>query len=167
MQVHKVMVFECDYIFIENEPLEIDNELNLMLDQLDYHEMLVIESVSSFGKLVGELDNVLGLLFEKSIHLISVEDELDSNNMCSFYELSSLIFRINKECSSQIVKERISLSREKDLRFGRPPIDEDKIEKIKRLYCSNKLPMRKIAEICEVLLGTVHKYLTEQVEQKV
>lgn len=113
MQVHKVMVCECDYIFIENEPLEIDNELNLMLDQLDYHDMLVIESVSSFGKSVGELDNVLNLLFEKSIHLISVEDELDSNNMCSFYELSSLIFRINKECSSQIIKERISLSREK------------------------------------------------------
>lgn len=160
-QLQEVMRFDCEDIYIEEESLEIDTELEKMLNRLESHDTLIVESVCSFGKSSNELNHIFERLFSKNIHLISRQESLDTHDSCCFYELTQLIFKVNKECSSRVVKQRIALSKEKGHTFGRPPLNHQTIKEIKSLYRCNKLSMRAIAEKCNVSLGTVHKYVTE------
>lgn len=162
MQLHNLMAFDCDDIFIEEETLDNHKELEKLLLQLNNEDVLVVENISSFGKVANELNDLFNSLFNKSVRLISREDALDSDNTYSFYQLLQVMTSINKECSSRMMKERIAVSREKGLRFGRPPLDEAKIDEIKQLYHHDKLSMRDIVSKCQVSLGTVHKYVTNE-----
>ena len=67
------------------------------------------------------------------------------------------IIRFHKAEHSNLVKEGLSKAREVRKRLGRPPISDDKIERIKQLR-KDGLSYRKISQKVDLNVGTTHRY---------
>lgn len=160
-QLQRIMVHDCQDIFIEEESLENDRELEKLMNLLKKNDQLIVDSIGVLGKSIKDMTVFFERLSEKNVRLISKSDSIDSKRDERFYDLVSILYKVNLNCQKKLTKERIATSQSLGTIFGRPTIDDDIIKRINRLYEYEKLTMREIASQCNVSLGSVHKYLKQ------
>lgn len=159
-QLKSVQTYSCDDIYIEEEAVKGD-VMDTLLSKVKAGDTIVIESLRVFEKTLKELKGLFSVLSEKGVRLISVSDQFDSSKPALGYEVLELLIRNETAVRSQLVKRQLALSKSLGITLGRPAIGEEKVADILRLHVSEKLSMREIADICEVSLGTVHKYVKQ------
>ncbi|MGO2266016.1 recombinase family protein [Vagococcus salmoninarum] len=90
-QMKKLDKYTCTKIFVENEKAAGELELRQLLNEISSDDCLVILSMKIFGKSASELIALMVELKEKSIRLISIQDELDSTKPLSFYQITEIV----------------------------------------------------------------------------
>lgn len=154
-QLTKFSPYDCKELFIEQEQLAEVRELRRCLQILDSRDTLVIMNLASFGKAFNS-HFMTDLLINKTVRLISIDDELDTIDSPLFMSYNQLVSDTEKIISTELSKER-ERSRN-GIKYGRPNIEEQIINEISYLYQKKNWSMRRIAEKCGVSLGTVSKY---------
>lgn len=158
-QLKLVCQYNCDVVFVEEELLFKDVELRKLLEEIKPNDCLYIASLKVFGKNLQELIILMKLLCEKAIRLICWEDDLDTSKPLSFYEIAQLVAGTEISRQRHQIKKSVVLKRAPLLTSGRPTINDQTIEDIKKYYLKDKYTLREISEKCHVSLGTVHKYV--------
>lgn len=164
IQINRLMVYECDKIFVENQNFNIDEEQDAMFQELLPMDVIVVVNLAVFGKTLRELTALLDDLFKKKIRLISLDDKIDSKKRYSFIDVALALCEVDSNYKSQYTKQRLAVSKSLGKSLGRPTISEAKIEEIKRLYHHQRMSYREISSCCQVSIGSVHKYLKAEVE---
>lgn len=70
--------------------------------------------------------------------------------------------RNEKDIISYRTLDGIEEARKKGIRYGRPKVSQDIIQKIRYLSSNQERSIREIADICGVSIGTVHKYASKK-----
>lgn len=152
-QIKILMTKKCDSVVIEDENDSSQTKLSDLLAKIQAGDKLIIVDVKVLNLNIDGFINFLNQIEERQATFLSVHDQFDSRLT---YSLKDNLKLFNK--LSLLVK--VSAKRKKEIKeTGRPKIDESKIKEINYLYNDKKMNMRQIAEMCDVALGTVHKYL--------
>ncbi|MBP1040120.1 recombinase family protein [Vagococcus sp. BWB3-3] len=158
-QLKLLLPYDCEAIYIDNHDLSCDKELFVLLETLKSGDMLIAISLSSFGKQYKSMAKLLEQLEEKKVSLITVLEKIDSRKLPYFYSISKSILDTSLCCHKEKTRQSLTRLKDEGALLGRPKIDEDTIRKMQFLS-NQKYTLREIAEMCQVSLGSVHKYTT-------
>ena len=123
-----------------------------------------IEAIKHFGvkKIILDEEEFNGL--RRGDELIVYELKSLGKSITQLATFFNLVDEL-AEMESFIISERttkgIQNARRSGRVGGRPKISEEKIEEIRYLYHNQSYTLRKIAEECNVSLGTAYKYIQE------
>ncbi|MBP1042337.1 recombinase family protein [Vagococcus sp. BWB3-3] len=163
-QLALLATYDCTDVYIDTEELTEDKELNRLLATLGPQDTLVIPSLAVFGKKLKTLGEIMAHLWELSVRLISLGEELDTRHSPYVYQMYGVVAQTEQACQKKISKQAMERVRAKGGVIGRPAISQETIEKIQTL-AHQKYSLRQISEVCDVSLGSVHKYVTEGLRQ--
>ncbi|WP_314060952.1 recombinase family protein [uncultured Vagococcus sp.] len=166
IQLNKLMTYNCEKVFVENQSFNEESELKEVLGELRQKDVLVVDSLAVFGKRIKKLTELLKMLEKRQIRLISVTEALDTMEPWSFATTAEVLCSVDSECQSQYTKERLAISKSNGQHLGRPTIKRQTIEEIQRLHHQHKLNYREISLACGVSLGSVHKYISYDLAQE-
>lgn len=154
---------QCERLFVEQSAFEEDSELQLLLKSLEKGDVIVVESIAAFGKSLDGLHTILEAVKSKEARLISLAEQVDTEESYPFIDNLNLIYQLIVGYRSEHTKQRLARSKAEGTELGRPALDKQTIEKINRFYHHQKMSMREISERCGVSLGSVHKYINKTV----
>lgn len=163
-QLTAIVTHECDELFIDSDEFNASSELEKLHKIITFDDQVIIYDIRVLFKGLKELKKLFELFEEKNIRLISINDGIDTKENKSFLEHTLLIIQTEEEYRSQYIKYRIDQGRAEGKRHGRPSLDQETIKKIQFLFNNKKYSLREISRICNVSLGTVHKYTKVGVE---
>lgn len=149
-----------DEVFIENSPFIEQDELKKMLLTMKSRDCIVVYNLRTFAQNFKKFKELLYYLSKKKIDLISLEDDINTIETPEFYEGVLAVFRMEEEHFKYQVKESVDLAKANGKEIGRPKIKKETILLIQELAKSKKT-LREIADICNVSLGAVHKYVNK------
>lgn len=106
-----------------------------------------------------QLYDVLSFIHENDYDIVFLEKGMDFPVSDKGY-LDLLWFIVSNEKKAVINRTQrgIDKAREQGRFGGRPSLDEETINRIVKLHRDEKKSYREIAAICDVSLGSVHKY---------
>ena len=149
------MTKKCDSVVIEDENDSSQTKLSDLLAKIEEGDQLIAVDIKVLNLNIEGFINFLNQLERRQATFLSVNDQFDSRLAYSLKDNLKLFNKLS--APSKKSKEGRSETKE----TGRPKIDESKIKEINYLYNDKKMNMRQIAEMCDVALGTVHKYLNK------
>ncbi|RAP26435.1 hypothetical protein DID78_06805 [Candidatus Marinamargulisbacteria bacterium SCGC AG-343-D04] len=151
----------CTVIFkdIVNSSKKERPGFQTLLESLHEDDVVVVHSLDKLGASVNQLIDNIGEIQKRNAHIKTIEEDVDTTSMSSFYEYFNLL----KRSKEQMFKERTRPGRKGAIARGRmggrpeKVFDED-IKKIKELY-HNNVPVRIICEKMKISRPTLYKYL--------
>lgn len=165
-QLEKIINYKCDDIFIEETEITKTYELERLLSSLQSENQLLVYDIRVLAKGPKGLRKLFEQLQSNDIHLISLQDNLDTKETLKFYDNVLLGLSIEETYRKCLIQQRLDEVKLDGQVLGRPSVDTKIISKIVFLFEKKGKSMREIAEICQVSLGTVHKYIKKNVKMK-
>lgn len=156
--------YKCEEVFIEETELASSNELERLSHILQPEDQLLVYDLRAFAKGVKEFKKLLEQLKEHEIRLISLQDKLDTAVMPHFYESVLLVLDMEEKHRKYLIRTSLEQAKLEGRMTGRPRVEDEIISKIVFLFEKKGKSMREIAEICQVSLGTVHKYIRKNMD---
>lgn len=160
-QLRAIEKYVVDDIFSENDYLNGQKQLHTLFDKLQPNDEVFVYSLRVLGLKLRALAEMVELFKSKNIRLVSVQENIDTNEDKTFYDHVILLNQIDKLHSSYLTKKGIEEAKEKGRIGGRPKISPEKIQHMLVLRKKYKYSFRKISEDCGVSLGTVYKYIKD------
>lgn len=142
-----------DVNYIKLKRLDKKEEIDKLMNILSENDVLYIFDYKSLDLTLTEFKTLHFRLLEKNIEVIFI------NESENYYNWLVDLTLIDFDIRSARVVDAIKLRRQKGVVLGRPKVNTDIQNKITYLYREQKKTMREIAQICDVSLGTVYKYV--------
>lgn len=162
-QLQVLLTHNCDNVFVEEQAFSKEEELKKMIDLLQPQDTVVIFSLLVFGKSQQELVPIVTLFLKRDVRLVSISDQIDSENQPDFYSQLIRFAKFEQTIVTyqlkEVRQEGLAIATDEELEWGRPTITSEKIKRIQFLYQNKNVTFREIAAECDVSLGTVHKYV--------
>ena len=158
-QLAAIEGYGYDTLFIDNGECAANSQFKKMLDNFTANDQLIVYDLKVIFQSFKQLKVVLERIKLNNIRLISIRDELDTENNRMFLESALLVLDTGEEYRKDYTRQRVNGKRSQLKAQGRPQVEQEVVNKIQYLFKSQKKTMRDIAEICNVSLGTVHKYV--------
>ena len=136
--------------------------LNYILELLVAGDRLIVINLSNLNRTLTELAIFFKKIQEKQIKLVILnkDDVFSSMTDSDFF---NFIIDLHEENKS-VIREKTKITTDK--KQGRPKLSQEKIERIRWLRLKKKYPLREVAKLCDVSVGTVYKYCDQQ-EQRI
>lgn len=158
-QINELVGYVCTEIVIEDYAFEEVRELDEMLEVLVPNDQIIVYDLRVFAKSIKELTELIQLLDEKEVRLISICDKLDTSIKSNLVEHLTVLVQMDSRHKRVVYQKRQEKTRLDGKQVGRPRVEEEIIKQMRFLFKNQGLTMREVAEECGVSLGTVHKYL--------
>ena len=138
-QIHCLMDYglKIENIFKERRS-SIDGTrpvLSECIKSLEVNDKLVITRLNQLARSIRHLEDIKNFLEVKNVDIIAIKQDLDTaNNKMGFYNMVSLIseFEMDLRLERQLVG--IQKAKNNGVKFGRKPIDDKVVKKIKKLF---------------------------------
>lgn len=130
--------------------LKINEDCEILL--VDIHSIgRFLSIIELFGivEVVNERNNRIHFLNKGTDALLSDQEYLDFLRYIGNFE---------KRGISNRVRRGLKRSKERGVLIGRPSLEPETIKKIRRLKNDEKKTVREVAVLCNVSVGSVHKY---------
>ncbi|MBP1044286.1 recombinase family protein [Vagococcus sp. BWB3-3] len=147
----------CDIVIRGKNYKEYREEFEQFLIDYSMYE-LVVRNVENTGLMILQLGAILEEFCEQINMLTFLEKETDSNE-----DYMNIIVKMSSR-DKNVMRRRTKLglenARKNGKRSGRPSLGKQTILKIRYLAQQELRGLREVAFLCDVSLGTVHKYAT-------
>ncbi|MBP1039616.1 recombinase family protein [Vagococcus sp. BWB3-3] len=158
------MVEICDKLVYADSRKPISENVIEFIEEY-FEEELVFQSLIELRLQISQLLPIMEKVYEKC----ATVRFLDKGHMPHMTERDYIrilltISRQEKEIRSICTKESLARVRREGIAIGRPTIQTTVVDKIDFLYNNQGKSIREVAAICEVSVGTVHKYLKKVTE---
>lgn len=158
VSIEKSRLFEegnCDTVeVIVTDTYTADVFLNFLRQHRG--DKVVVTSIEAIYLSLTHYRKIEKVVEEYEINLHFLDKEMFSDT--DYLKMLSSLAR----CEARIMSRRTSKGLERAWNIGkisgRPQINPKKIKQIQGLYTYKKKTLREIADVCQVSLGTVHKY---------
>ncbi|MBP1040131.1 recombinase family protein [Vagococcus sp. BWB3-3] len=118
---------------------------------------IIVVSLESIGLQVTQLATVLGFIQEEGVHVHVIDKPMMSDE--AYLSLLLEVAQGEIRIISRRTLKGLRLAHARGSVSGRPSITPEVVDRIQQLHQTEKRTLREIAEICNVSLGTVHKYI--------
>ena len=160
-QIQMLFSYQCEEIFIEGTNLGEETELIRLLATIQENDTVIVYHTCVFEKNLSNYAKMIEEFMDKQVNLVSFKEEIDTLSEKNYYLFVKQIAEMERNVLKKKTIYGLKVERNDGRVGGRPKISECTIKTIISLRKKQDLPLRKIAEICQVSLGTVHKYLRE------
>ncbi len=157
------------YIKEQIEAIKKFGVKKIILDEEEFKSLkkgdeLIIYELKSLGKSITQLASFFMYLDKKEIKMTIISKCKDYPDMTDkqFIDLVMELADLESFIISERTTKGIQIARRSGRVGGRPKISKEKVEEIRYLYHNQSYTLRKIAEKCDVSLGTAYKYIHEQ-----
>lgn len=154
-QIQCLKLAGCKWIIREHIPVLMKQkpEFNRLLQKLKMGDTLIVQNLTSIGRSIHHVLDILELLDKGNIGFISMEDEINTNTDSGHtIKLIRSICKFDKTLISERTKAGILEVRKKGVRIGKPRGLSNKSEKIAKMAKVQYLKKNKsIVQICEEL----------------
>ncbi|WP_314066665.1 recombinase family protein [uncultured Vagococcus sp.] len=146
---------KCEKVEVVKSNGDRTNEFLSFLKENKGNEIVVtnIEALHISLRAYSQIEALLQL-YESQ--LIFLDKEMESDD--KYLSLLSKLAMIEKTIIGSRTREGLRKAQKTGKIVGRPRIEAEKINRIQFLYREQKKTIREIVSICDVSIGTVHKY---------
>lgn len=153
------MVEMCDKLVYADSRKMISQNVMEFIDEY-YEEELIFQSLIELRLQISQLLPIMEKVFEKCAAVRFLDKgHIPTVTERDYIRILLTISRQEKEIRSICTKESLARVRREGIVIGRPSIQHTVVDKIDFLYNNQGKSIREVAAICEVSVGTVHKYL--------
>lgn len=136
--------------------------LQLMLSHAFKREfdILLVWKLDRLGRSMVDLINILDKLRSKNIDFVCLTQNIDTTTPAGklMFHIIGAVAEFERDLIKERVKAGLIRAREDGIKLGRPPIENDIVERIKKLREKN-YSMREISNKLNVSVGKVHGVL--------
>lgn len=167
-QLERLVSYQCDNYFIEDNGIDKNSELETLLGLLKKDDIVVVDSLQVIWRPRLSMKEILDTFVDLNIRLISILEDIDTSSERDRMLIKHLVmFHNESEKHSKKISKFVYVQKTKEgAKYGRPKIKKDLVEKIIYLSEEKKMSMRSISEECGVSLGTVYKYISNNREKQ-
>jgi DNA invertase Pin-like site-specific DNA recombinase len=163
MQLDALKQYGVEKIFTEKlSGTKADRpEFQGMLNYLREGDTLVVWRLDRLGRSLRDLLNTVEDLKERSINLVSLQENIDTSTttgktMLGFF---GLLAEMERNFISDRVRTGLEAARARGHIGGRPPVTEDKIKLVLKLYESKEYSIPQIQKMVGISKATLYRYL--------
>ena len=156
-QYEHILEYDVTAVFIEDGNSQLTN----LMDLCEKGDSIIVYHTSVFNRNFNQYVKLINQLLEKEIELISVRENLNTHKDQAYYRFIQNLAEMEYLVKKNQILRGLDKAKEAGRIGGRPSISLNVQQQITKLYVEQKMPMREIAEVCGVSLGTVHKYTNE------
>lgn len=148
----------CDLVIENNEHLSVVDNLVDFIEKYQEHQLILPSNHELKIQLVQllpvlekaqELQVIINFSDKRLFPLLSAEEH---------FTYLLLLARQEKEVMSHRSRDAMIELKEQGKTIGRPTITEELVQRIKALYHEGGHSIRDVSAMCDVSVGTVHKY---------
>lgn len=123
------------------------------------HDVVVVESISRLGRNTLDILNLIQLLHQKQIKLVSLKEQMDTETPTgrAMLQMMSVIAELERNLLADRVKEGIAASRKRGVTVGRPRIAQEKLDIAIRMYQSGDYSVKEILATNQISSGTFYR----------
>lgn len=136
-------------------------ELNRMLAHIAQGDTVVIESLSRLGRSTKDLIELVELLKEKGVELVSLKEQIDTSTPTGklLFTLMSALAQFERDVIAERTKEGLKAARARGRCGGRPKCDPRKVQQAIKLYHTGQHTVKEIEELTGVKKATLYREL--------
>ena len=164
-QLDLLRQYGVDYIFQEKmSGTKRDRpELNKLLAHITEGDTVVIESLSRLGRSTKDLIELVELLKEKNVQLVSLKEAIDTSTPTGIllFTLMSAMAQFERDVIAERTQEGLKAARARGRKGGRPKCDSRKLQQAIKLYESKQHTVAEIEELTGIKKATLYRSLRE------
>lgn len=137
-------------------------ELAKLLERVDEGDMVVIESLSRLGRSTKDLIELVELLHQKGVQLVSLKESIDTSTSTGklLFTIMSALAQFERDVIADRTREGLNAARARGHYGGRPRSDPHKLKQAIKLYQSKQHTVKEIEELTGVKKATLYRYLS-------
>lgn len=165
-QLDMLRQYGVDFIFQEKmSGTKRDRpELNKLFAHVTEGDIIVVESLSRLGRSTRDLIELVELLKEKGVQLVSLKEAIDTSTPTGklLFTLMSALAQFERDVISERTQEGLKAARARGRKGGRPRCDSRKLQQAVKLYDAGQHTSKEIEELTGVKKATLYRTLREQ-----
>lgn len=139
-----------------------------IIEQMQPHDTFLVYQLACLGMSLRSLATFFKEMRHRQLSFISIQDQLQLDSTQEnplFLRHLDLLIETEKRVRSKRTIDSLEELKREGKSYGRPAITQQKIDEILRLH-ERHYSYRKIAMICEVSVGAVHKCIKKETEKQ-
>lgn len=139
-------------------------ELNKLLSHIAQGDTVIVESLSRLGRSTKDLIELVELMREKGVQLVSLKEQLDTSTPTGklLFTLMSALAQFERDIIAERTREGLNAARARGRKGGRPRYDPHKLKQALKLYEAGRHTVAEIEELTGVKKATLYRYLQQQ-----
>lgn len=136
-------------------------ELNKMLSHVTAGDTIVVESLSRLGRSTKDLIELVELLKEKGVQLVSLKESIDTSTPTGklLFTLMSAMAQFERDVIAERTQEGLKAARARGRKGGRPRCDSRKLHQAMKLYDAGQYSVKEIEEMTSIKKATLYRAL--------
>lgn len=153
----------CIFSDKESGAKESRPELDKLIGTLREGDTLVIVSFDRLARSTSQLLSLTERFKESGVDLVSLKERIDTSTPQGklFFTISAAFAEFERSIIKERQAEGIAVAKRKGVRFGRPPIDEEKMRAAVWAYRNTSESVADIAKNTGVNRSSLYRYLKE------
>jgi DNA invertase Pin-like site-specific DNA recombinase len=134
-------------------------ELDLMLETIQSGDTIVIESLSRLGRSVKNLAELMELLNEKGVRLVSLKETIDTTSSTGrlLFTILSSLAQFEADVLRERTREGLNAARARGRCGGRPKTDAKAVQKAVALYQTKQYSVTEVTDLTGVSKATLYR----------
>ena len=134
-------------------------ELDRMLAEIREGDTIVIESLSRLGRSVKNLAELMEVLNERNIRLVSLKETIDTTSSTGrlLFTILSSLAQFERDVLVERTREGLTAARARGRCGGRPRMDESAVKKAVALYQTKQYSLKEIQNLTGVSASTLYR----------
>ena len=139
-------------------------ELNRMLAHVSEGDTIVVESLSRLGRSTKDLIELVELLDEKQVQLVSLKESIDTSTPTGklLFTLMSAMAQFERDVISERTQEGLKAARARGRKGGRPRCDSRKLQQAIKLYDTGQHTIKEIEGLTSIKKATLYRALKDR-----
>ena len=139
-------------------------ELNKLLAHVTGGDTIVIESLSRLGRSTKDLIELVELLKEKKVQLVSLKEAIDTSTPTGtlLFTLMSAMAQFERDVIAERTQEGLKAARARGRKGGRPRCDIRKLQQALKLYDAGQHTAKEIQELTGITKATLYRAIHEK-----
>lgn len=136
-------------------------ELNKMLSHVTAGDTIVVESLSRLGRSTKDLIELVELLGQKQVQLVSLKESIDTSTPTGklLFTLMSAMAQFERDVIAERTQEGLKAARARGRKGGRPRCDSRKLQQATKLYDAGQHSVKEIEELTGIKKATLYRAL--------
>ena len=142
-------------------------ELDQMLGTIQEGDTIVIESLSRLGRSVKNLAELMELLNEKGVRLVSLKETIDTTSSTGrlLFTILSSLAQFEADVLRERTREGLNAARARGRCGGRPKTDAKAVQKAVALYQTKQYSVTEVTDLTGVSKATLYRAINGKVLQ--